>query len=209
MTKLELQKFIEEKSNRQIVLKERMNLLNALDEELSSSKIGRWFGSAYLSTKRLITLILGIIFIVSAVLFFFFPQIIVKDEAMKNEIIQDYKMNFQQETGSSLQVKIEQISSDSNNSNSILLIQNIDKSIENSIQNNAKNKFQFMAILVLILGIILLYIARLTKKIKVRNTKIADAENLTQAIIKDYALTIEEEDKELQVLRQYLNSTQF
>lgn len=209
MTKLELQKFIEEKSNRQIVLKERMNLLKALDEELSSSKIGRWFGSAYLSTKRLITLVLGIIFIVGAVLFFFFPQIIVKDEAVKNEIIQDYKMNFEQETGSALQVKIEQISNDSPNSNPILLIQNIDKSIENSIQNNAKNKFQFMAILILLLGIILLYIARLTKKIKVRNTKIADAEKLTQTIIKDYALTIEEEDKELQILRQYLNSTQF
>lgn len=209
MTKLELQKFIEEKSNRQIVLKERMNLLNALDDELSGSKIGRWFGSAYLSTKRFITLALGIVFIVGAVLFFFFPQIIVKDEAVKNEIIQDYKMNFEQETGSSLQVKIEQISNDSANSNAILLVQNIDKSIENSIQNNAKNKFQFMAILVMLLGIILLYIARLTKKIKLRNTKIADAENLTQAIIKDYALTIEEEDKELQILRQYLNSTPF
>lgn len=208
MNKLDLQKFIEEKSNRQIVLKERMNLLNALDEELSSSKIGRWFGSAYLSTKRLITLVLGIIFIVGATLFFFFPQIIIKDEAVKNEIIQDYKMNFEQETGSSLEVKIEQISSETN-SNSILLVQNIDKSIENSIQNNAKNKFQFMAILVLILGIVLLYIARLTKKIKARNTKIAEAENLTQAIIKDYALTIEEEDKELQILRQYLNSTTF
>lgn len=206
MTKIELQKFIEEKSNRQIVLKERMNLLNALDDELSSSKIGRWFGSAYLSTKRFITLTLGIILILGSVLFFFFPQIIVKDEAVKNEIIQDYKTNFSQETGSSLHAKIEEISNNSANSNSILLVQNIDKSIADSIQSNDKNKFQFMAILGLILGIILLYIARLTKKIKLRNTKISEAEHLTQAIIKDYSLTIEEEDKELQVLRAYLNT---
>jgi len=206
MNKLELQKFIEEKSNRQIVLKERMNLLNALDDELSSSKIGRWFGSAYLSTKRFITLTLGIILILGSVLFFFFPQIIVKDEAVKNEIILDYKTNFSQETGSSLHAKIEEISNNSANSNSILLVQNIDKSIADSIQSNDKNKFQFMAILGLILGIILLYIARLTKKIKLRNTKISEAEHLTQAIIKDYSLTIEEEDKELQVLRAYLNT---
>ena len=203
MTKIELQKFIEEKSNRQIILKERMNRLDSLDEQLSSSKIGRWFGSAYLSTKRFITLTLGIILILGSVLFFFFPQIIVKDEAVKNEIIQDYKENFALETGSSLQVKIKENSA---NSNVILLEQNLDTSIGNAIKNNDKNKFQFMAILVFVMGIILLYIARLTKKIQLRNTKISDAEKLTHSVIKDYSVTIEEEDKELQVLREYLNT---
>ena len=206
MTKIELQKFIEEKSNRQIILKERMNRLDSLDEQLSSSKIGRWFGSAYLSTKRFITLTLGIILILGSVLFFFFPQIIVKDEAVKNEIIQDYKENFALETGSALQVKINEIASISNKSKSTLLIQNLDKSIGDSIKSNAKNKFQFMAILVFVMGIILLYMARLTKKIQLRNTKISDAEKLTHSIIKDYSVTIEEEDKELQVLREYLNT---
>lgn len=206
MNKIELQKFIEEKSNRQIVLRERMNLLNALNNELSSSKIGKWFGSAYLTTKRFITLVIGILLILGSVLFFFFPEIIVKDETIKNEIIQDYKSNFQQETGSSLQVSIEEISKNAANSKSVVLVQNIDKSIGDSLAENDKNKFQFMAILGLLLGIILLYIARLTKKIMIRNTKISDAENLTQAIIKDYSLTIAEEDKELEVLRTYLNT---
>ena len=206
MNKLDLQKFIEEKSNRQIVLKERMSRLDSLDEQLSSSKIGRWLGSAYLTTKRFITLVLGIILILGSVLFFFFPQIIVKDEAVKNEIILDYKTNFSQETGTSLHAKIEEISNNSANSNSILLVQNIDKSIADSIQSNDKNKFQFMAILGLILGIILLYIARLTKKIQLRNTKISEAEKLTHSVIKDYTITIEEEDKELQILREYLNT---
>ena len=64
-----------------------------------------------------------------------------------------------------------------------------------------------MAILIFIIGLILLYIARLTKKIQERNTKISDAEKLTQAVIKDYVLTIDEEDKELQILREYLNKT--
>jgi hypothetical protein len=205
MDRVELQKFIEEKSNRQIVLKERMNLLNTLDNELSSSKIGRWFGSAYLATKHFVTLTLGIVLILGAILFFFFPQIIVKDEAVKNEILLDYKSYFMLETGSSLQIKIEEISSNSADSNSILLVQNIDKSIADSIKSNDKNKFQFMAILVLIMGIILLYIALLTKKIKHRNTKISKAENMTQAVIEDYKITINEEDKELEVLREYLN----
>ena len=206
MTKIELQKFIEEKSNRQIILKERMNRLDSLDEQLSSSKIGRWFGSAYLATKRFITLTLGIILILGSVLFFFFPQIIVKDEAVKNEIIQDYKTNFSQETGTSLQAKLDEISTITSKSKSTLLIQNIDKSIGDSIKSNDKNKFQFMAILVFVMGIILIYIARLTKKIQLRNTKISDAEKLTHSVIKDYSVTIEEEDKELQVLREYLNT---
>ncbi|WP_026718133.1 hypothetical protein [Flavobacterium gelidilacus] len=206
MTKIELQKFIEEKSNRQIVLKDRMKLLTTLDEDLSSSKIGRWFGSAYLATKRFVTLALGIILILGSILFFFFPQILVKDEAVKNEIIQDYKDNFALETGSALQVKINEIASNSNKSKSTLLIQNLDKSIGDSIKSNAKNKFQFMAVLVFIMGLILLYMARLTKKIQMRNTKISDAEKLSHSIIKDYSITIEEEDKELQVLREYLNT---
>lgn len=203
MTKIELQKFIEEKSNRQIVLKERMNLLNTLNDQLSSSTIGRWFGSAYLTTKRFVMLVLGIILLLGSILFFFFPQIIVKDEAVKNEIIVDYKENFALETGSSLQAKIKENSA---NSNAILLEQNLDTSIGNAIKNNDKNKFQFMAILGFILGIVLLYIARLTKKIQLRNTKISEAENLTHIIVKDYSLTIEEEDKELQILREYLNT---
>ena len=203
MTKIELQKFIEEKSNRQIVLKERMNLLNTLNDQLSSSTIGRWFGSAYLTTKRFVTLVLGIILLLGSILFFFFPQIIVKDEAVKNEIIVNYKENFALETGSSLQAKIKENSA---NSNAILLEQNLDTSIGNAIKNNDKNKFQFMAILGFILGIVLLYIARLTKKIQLRNTKISEAENLTHIIVKDYSLTIEEEDKELQILREYLNT---
>ena len=207
MNRIELQQFIEEKSNRQIVLKERMNLIKSLDEQLSSSKIGRWFGSAYLSTKRFVTLILGIILIIASILFFFFPQIIVKEEAVKNDIIEDYKTYFMQEVGSTLQAKIEENSNDSVNANSILLVQNIDKSIGESIKSKDKNKFQFIAILIFIIGLILLYIARLTKKIQERNTKISDAEKLTQAVIKDYVLTIDEEDKELQILREYLNKT--
>lgn len=206
MTKLELQRFIEEKSNRQIVLKERMNLLNALDDELSGSKISRWFGSAYLITKRFITLLLGIILIVGSIMFFFFPEIFFRDENVKNEIIQEYKTNFSQETGAPLDLKIEEVSKNYSKTNAITLVNNIDQSIKLSIENDNKNKLQFMAILGIILGIVLLYIARLTKKIKLRNTKISDAENLTQAIIKDYSLTIDEEDKELQVLREYLNS---
>lgn len=207
MNKLELQKFIEEKSNRQVVLKERMNLLNTLNKELSSSKIGKWFGSAYLTTKRFITLALGILLILGAILFFFFPQLFFKNENVKNEIIQEYKSNFIQESGASLEVKIHDVSSNYSKTEAVTLVEKLDKSIVSSVESDIKNKFQFMAILILILGIVLLYIAHLTKKIKSRNTKISDAENLTQSIIKDYSLTIEEEDKELQILREYLNTT--
>jgi hypothetical protein len=206
MTKIELQKFIEEKSNRQIILKERMNLLNALDTELSGSKIGRWFGSAYLVTKRFITLLLGIILIVGSIFFFFFPEIFFRDESVKNEIVQEYKTNFSQETGAPLDLRIEEVSKNYSKTNAVSLINNIDQSIKLSIENDNKNKFQFMAILGIILGIVLLYIARLTKQIRLRNTKISDAENLTQAIIKDYSLTIDEEDDELKILRAYLNT---
>jgi len=207
MNKLELQKFIEEKSNRQVVLKERMHLLNTLNKELSSSKIGKWFGSAYLTTKRFITLVLGILLILGAILFFFFPQLFFKNENVKNEIIQEYKSNFIQESGATLEVKIHDVSSNYSKTEAVALVEKLDKSIVSSVESDIKNKFQFMAILILILGIILLYIAHLIKKIKSRNTKISDAENLTQSIIKDYSLTIEEEDKELQILREYLNTT--
>lgn len=208
MNRLDLQKFIEEKSNRQIILKERMNLLNTLDNELSGSKIGRWFGSAYLTTKRFITLLLGIILIVGSIFFFFFPEIFFRNESVKNEIIQEYKTNFSQETGAPLDLRIEEVSKNYSKTNAVSLINNIDQSIKLSIENDNKNKFQFMAILGIILGIVLLYIARLTKQIRLRNTKISDAENLTQAIIKDYSLTIDEEDEELKILRAYLNTMQ-
>lgn len=205
MNKLELQKFIEEKSNRQVVLKDRMNLLNTLNNELSSSKIGKWFGSAYLATKRFTTLTLGIIIIFGSIIFFFFPEIIFKDESVKNEIVQEYKNHFSQETGAPLALKIEEVSKNYSKTNAVTLIENIDKSIKLSIENDNKNKFQFIGILGIILGVVLLYIARQTKKLKLRNTKISEAETLTQAVIKDYEITIKEEDQELEVLREYLN----
>lgn len=206
MTKTELQKFIEEKSNRQIVLKERMNLLNALEEDLSSSKIGRWFGSAFLVTKRFVILILGIILIVSSMLFFLFPSMFFREENMKNEIIQEYKTYFSQETGASLDLKIEEVSKNYSKTNAITLINDLDQSITLSVENDHKNKFQFMAILGIFLGIFLLYIARLTKKINLKNTKISEAEIQTKKLIKEFSNTIEEENKELRVLREYLNT---
>jgi hypothetical protein len=205
MTKLELQKFIEGKSNRQAILKERMNLLNTLDEELSGSKIGRWFGNIYLNIKRFLTLSLGILLIVGSVLFFFFPQILFKNENVKKDIIQEYKNNFVQESGASLETKIHDVSSNYSKTKAIDLVEKLDKSIEISIETDIKNKFQFIAILVLILGLILLYIAHLTKKIKLRNTKISNAENISLSIIKDYGMTIDEEENELIILKELLN----
>jgi hypothetical protein len=205
MNKLELQKFIEEKSNRQIVLKERMVRLNTLDEQLSSSKIVRWFGSAYLITRQFITLILGIILILGSIVFFFFPEIIFKEENLRTEIIQEYKNKFSKANGAPLDLKIEEVSKNYSKPNAVFLIQKIDESIQLSIENETKNKFQFIAILGIILGLMLVYIARLTKNIKFRNSKLSDAETLTKAIIEDYKLTIDEEEKELEILREYLN----
>lgn len=205
MNKIVLQKFIEEKSNRQVVLKERMQLLIKLENQIASSKIGKWIGNTFLSFKRFSTLVVGIILVIGSILFFLFPETLFRTDNINSAIIQNYKTNFIQKSGASLEVKIQEVSYNYSNSKVINLVENLDNSITSSIEAGSNNKLQFIAILVLIIGLILLYIASLIAKIKLKNTNASYAESLTKKIINDYNTTLKEEEKELIILKEFLN----
>jgi heme/copper-type cytochrome/quinol oxidase subunit 3 len=82
-TKDLLQKLLIDKTSRQVRLNTISQQLEELDLNLFGSKIGRWFGSTYLTTKRIITLLLGLAFVGLSLALIFYPEVLFEIKALK------------------------------------------------------------------------------------------------------------------------------
>ncbi len=199
--------FIQKKQERQTILRERKNTLEVLDQEIFNAKFGRGFGTTYFFIKRFITLLIGIILILFALFVLISPEVLIENQDFKQELINDYKNDYIEIAGETLGDALIQLSSTNSNANRTDIINTLDKSFEKSIEKEIILGFQYLAVLILIIGIISLYISRLTKKIRIRNSKISKAESLTQKIINDYKHTINEEEQELELFKEIINET--
>ena len=65
---------------------------------------------------------------------------------------------------------------------------------------------QTLAFLVILLAFSFLYISRLSRKLQKRNQLISKADSVTQQILRDYQLTIDEEESELQLMKEMMTS---
>ena len=204
MNQKELEDFLGAKVERQAVLRERKKQLDDLNIDLVGSKFSRFFGSAYFYIKRMITLLLGVMLIVTALIFVISPGIIFEDEQLKKEIIDQYKSDYYESYGFSFDESLIRLYRSGSLSDAREIADALDKSLEKSLENEILSGTQVFAGLLAVLGIILLYISRLTNKMRLRNSKISDAQTFSQEIIKDYMLTIDEEEKELEVFRELM-----
>jgi len=160
-TKDLLQKLLTDKTARQARLNLMSGQLQELDIDLASSRIGRWFGSTYLTVKRIIGLFIGWGFIVIALLFIFFPELITETREFK-------ELN-------------------------ILEVQ------------TGKILIRIICTLLFLLGLFLLYISRLTQKMRTRNRKISEAQSLTQSIIVSFQEEIKNSELDVQIIRGIVN----
>lgn len=160
-TKDLLQKLLTDKTARQARLNLMSEQLQELDIDLAGSKIGRWFGSTYLWTKRIVSLIFGWGFLIIALLCIFFPELITETKEFKE-----------------LNIAAEQV---------------------------GKVLIRIGFTLLFFLGLFLLYISRLTHKMRIRNLKISEAQTLAQSIIVNFQEEIKSSELDVQIIREIVN----
>lgn len=183
MTRLEiLTDLLSKKVERQTVLKERNEDLLQLETELEEARAGRWFGNGYHSVKRFMLLSAGVFFMLGFALLTAFPRVLTQEDSPLYTTIREGLLE------------------DVHSMAGINLYQVNEKYFNEAVESKVNEFKDDIRIFFLILGLGFLYMARLVKKVIKRNKKIAEAEELTEHIIDEFQLTIEEEEKELVVL---------
>lgn len=200
MNKEDLNQVITNKVGRQSVLNERKKELENLDIDLSVSKFSRSFRTFYYFLKRLILIPASILLILGSLFVFFSAQEILDSTKYKDELINSYKSSYVELAGKTFNESVYGLLRSNNRIDVDNFVNELDKSIEKTAEEDIIFTFKFLAIGIILLGITLLYVSRLTKKLKKRNSLISKADTITQDIIKYYKLTIEEEEKELAAL---------
>ncbi|MDV7187414.1 hypothetical protein R3X25_08990 [Lutibacter sp. TH_r2] len=201
MNQTQLNDFLLKKTERQTILRERKKQLENIDVELFSSKFSRSFRNVYYFLKRLILIVLSIVLIGLGAFFYFNPETIFKDKTLKEELINDYKKEYKEMAGNTLKDGVFAVITSDDPRRVDVFLNELDKSIEKTAEKEIVDSIGVLAIVFILLGLSFLYISRLTKKLKHRNKLISKADSLTQEILRDYQLTIEEEEKELQILK--------
>jgi len=208
MNTTKINALIAKKVERQAILNERKNQLEKLRKELFSSTVGRFFGKMGFYIKRYVSLVLGIVAIVSALVIFAYPALVFND-ADKDDLLMKYKADYYELAGKTIDDSVrnyETTGVPNSPTATTDLVRNINNSIVKTMETELLVQYQYLAVGLLVIGLLLLYISVMSKSIHFRNLKIVQAENLAKAVIQDYELTIAEEAEELRLFRELSNA---
>ncbi len=210
MTNLEtLNELLGKKIKRQTILSQKNKELENLHTTISGSKKGRWFGSSYLLIKRILSIVIGVSLIIIALFFILFPEIILENEEVREDLINDARRHYIETTGETFAQTLIQATSDDRDFDysTATILENLENGMEKALEKEIIDGIQFIAVLLLILAFVFLYIARMTRKMKTRNQKISKSETLTQDIINNFRTTIQEEEQELLILQDMIRTS--
>lgn len=200
-----IKELIAKKEGRQTILNARKGQLETLEKELFSSVIGRFFGKIWYYVKRYVFLVLGVLAILAAVIYFIYPSSVFGD-VEKQELLMKYKSDYYEVADETIddsfrKYKTTLVTVENSETATTTLVHTLNESILKTMEDEMKIPYRYSALLLLIVGVLLLYISIVTKRIYQRNLIIAKAEVLAKEVIKDYTLTIKEEAEELQLFK--------
>lgn len=199
------------KAGRKALLNDRKKQLEALEKELFSSVVERFFGKIWYYIKRYVFLILGVLAILAAVSYFIYPSSVF-GEAEKQNLLMKYKADYYEVADETIddsfrKYKTILVTVENSDTATTTLVHTLNNSIVKTMGDEIKISFRYTALLLLIVGFLLLYVSVITKSIHKRNIIITKAEDLAKEVIKDYTLTIEEENQELQLFKEIISPT--
>ena len=196
MDQEELESFLKAKVSRQATLRERKKQLEELNLSLSGSKLGRFFGTAYFYVKRFIILVLAISMIALAFFLVLMPEVVLQEEEFKKEMIEAYKQDYFKNYSITFADALVKLSQSGSSYEANKVAEALEMSINRIILDEITESFRILGGVVAVLGLIFLYISRITNQTRRRNKQLSEAETFSQRIIQDYRATIDEEEKE-------------
>jgi predicted PurR-regulated permease PerM len=206
MNSKELTAFLKRKEQRQAVLETRLEELEQLDVTLFGSKFGRFFGTTYFYLKRFLTLATGLILILIGLIFIVNHNKLVESDTYNKDLIAKYKLEYKNSNGSPLTAVFAQTTDSIGTDDANAIVANIDLAISKAVDDKVNDYYRNLGILMIIAGIFMLYISRMVKQLRRRNSKISKAETLTQNVIASYTKTIADEAKELALFKELIEN---
>lgn len=205
-----IKELIAKKTSRKAILNARKEQLLTLEKELFSSVVGRFFSKIWYYVKRYVFLALGVLAILAAVCYFIYPSSVF-GEVEKQNLLMKYKADYYEVADETIddsfrKYKTTLVTVENSDTATTTLVRTLNESIIKTIEDEIKISYRYTALLLFIIGFLLLYVSVITKSIHKRNIIITKAESLAKEVIKDYILTIEEEDQELQLFKEMDNS---
>lgn len=204
MNLIQLRRWVSRKDERVGEQRAILATLETIDDSIMGSRIGRFFGSTYLRLKWLILFVVGCsLVLIGGALFFHLATLDQYDEIAR-PLREDLKHELNKVVGTTMYEAIGEPDG-TRFSNVDVLIQKMNQATEAVVNEEyllVVSGFGFFAAL---LGIILLYIARLTRKMRIRNRKITRAEMDIQDLIAQVKEQLNIESEELERLREIID----
>lgn len=205
MTQEELKNLIGYKEDRVAVLQTKKQSLVDLESEISKSKLARTMQTAFYNIKRFFLLFLTVILVLTGIIGLVYPDLLfLNSSKYKSDFVDDFKSQYQIETSKTLAISFKEAQGNSNYN-----IKTLESNIDDAIIETAVKKKHFsiriLAFVILCLAGFLWYISKLTKKQKQSDEVISKVIVTNKEIIKDYELSIDEEQREINDLKQKLS----
>jgi len=205
MTQEELKNLIGYKEDRVAILQTKKQSLVDLESEISKSKLTRTMQTAFYNIKRFFLMFLTVILLLTGIIGLVYPNLLfLNSSKYKSDFVDEYKTQYQNETSKTLAISFKEAQGNSNYN-----IKTLERNLDDAIIETAVEKKHFsiriLAFVILCLAGFLWYISKLTKKQKQSDEVISKVIVTNKEIIKDYELSIDEEQREINDLKQKLS----
>lgn len=182
MDRRKLKTLIDKKRDRNLHLITQIKYLELVKNELYKINFKRFFNTTYLVIKRNL-----LIFISVPLIFFGVFTLINTNWVLKNTKLNEFLINYQY-------TELKEILD-----NDLNIIYS-KKKLDNFINYNVHSTTIQLSILSIIIGLFLLYISRLTYKIRLRNKKLFETETKMAKILYEFKEIVNSEEDELKDL---------
>ncbi len=204
MTQEELKNLIGYKEDRVAILETKKQSLVDLESEISKSKLARTMQTAFYNIKRFFLLFVTVILLLTGITGLVYPDLLfLNSSKYKSDFVDDFKTQYQNETSKALEISFKEVKGNSNY-NIKTLESNIDDAITETAVKNAHFSIRILAFVLLCLAGLTWCISKLTKKQKESDEVISKVIVTNKEIIKDYVLSIDEENREIADLKKKL-----
>jgi hypothetical protein len=201
-TKSKVDELLSFKQEKLTKLKKSKEDVESKYNKFKQSKVTSSISTGYLLIKRFLLLIIGILLLMLGVLLFAVPEITLADESFKEEVLESYKEEFTAQVGVGLLESIYILSNEYSESGANDLIEALELSIDKLIEKEISETIRLFSIIIVLSALIILYISRLSKKMKVKYTQLKNADSLAQTAVNELTEIIDSQQKELDLMKQ-------
>ena len=200
MDRRKLKSVIDQKRERNKHLNVQINYLQIVEEELSYNKFVRFFSTTYLIIKRFILITASLFLIIAGLITYINPDWVYENTKIDELLVADTEKHYKDVAGETFKDSLINLSTSNSEITPNSIFESLEYGFNKAIENEVHEIIISFGILSIFIGFLLLYISRLTRKLRARNKQIAIAEEKTSTVLNEFKNIFNSEECELQNL---------